>query len=101
MNCIHGWQDVNCLANGMCNMLCVCTCVLCMAYCIVSIRLHSASCSAHQSEALPVRKTQGEHRARYSHKANFDDLIKPAEEKLLCKVKKTIIAMSAGSYPRH
>src|SRR6218665_3886937 len=29
-------------------------------YCIVSIYLYSASCSAHQSEALPVRKTQRE-----------------------------------------
>src|SRR6218665_83170 len=27
------------------------------------------------------------HRAGYSLKVNFDDLIKPAEEKLLCKVK--------------
>src|SRR6218665_1904927 len=29
-------------------------------YCIVSIHLYSASCSAHQSEALPVRETQRE-----------------------------------------
>src|SRR6218665_2200888 len=29
-------------------------------YCIVSIHLYSASCSAHQSEALPVRDTQRE-----------------------------------------
>jgi len=29
-------------------------------YCIVSIHLCSASCSAHQSEALPVRETQRE-----------------------------------------
>ena len=29
-------------------------------YCIVSINLYSASCSAHQSEALPVRETQRE-----------------------------------------
>src|SRR6218665_298427 len=29
-------------------------------YCIVSIYLFSASCSAHQSEALPVRETQRE-----------------------------------------
>jgi len=27
-------------------------------YCIVSIHLYSASLSAHQSEALPVRETQ-------------------------------------------
>src|SRR6218665_2615758 len=27
------------------------------------------------------------HRAGYSHKVNFHDLIKPAEKKLLCKVK--------------
>ena len=31
-----------------------------MMYCIVSIHLYSASSSAHQSEALPVRETQGE-----------------------------------------
>ena len=31
-------------------------------YCIVSIYLYSASCSAHQSEALPVRETQREER---------------------------------------
>jgi len=29
-------------------------------YCIVSIHLYSASCSAHQSEALPVRENQRE-----------------------------------------
>ena len=29
-------------------------------YCIVSMHLYSASHSAHQSEALPVRETQGE-----------------------------------------
>jgi len=29
-------------------------------YCIVSIHLYSASCSAHQSEALTVRETQRE-----------------------------------------
>jgi len=29
-------------------------------YCIVSIHLYSASCSAHQSVALPVRETQRE-----------------------------------------
>jgi len=32
-------------------------------YCIVSIHLYSISCSAHQSEALPVRETQREQRA--------------------------------------
>src|SRR6218665_2180918 len=32
-------------------------------YCIVSIHLYSAACSAHQSEALPVRETQREKRA--------------------------------------
>src|SRR6218665_3364124 len=31
-----------------------------LLYCIVSIYLYSASCSAHQSEALPVRETQRE-----------------------------------------
>jgi len=35
-----------------------CTCIV--LYCIVSIHLYSASCSAHQSEALPVRETQRE-----------------------------------------
>jgi len=29
-------------------------------YCIVSIHLYSASCSAHQSEVLPVQETQRE-----------------------------------------
>src|SRR6218665_2179508 len=29
-------------------------------YCIASIHLYGASCSAHQSEALPVRETQRE-----------------------------------------
>ena len=29
-------------------------------YCIVSIHLYSASCSEHQSEALPVRETPRE-----------------------------------------
>src|SRR6218665_2001193 len=29
-------------------------------YCIVSIHLYSASCSAHQSEALPVREPKRE-----------------------------------------
>ena len=29
-------------------------------YCIVSVHLYSASCRAHQSEALPVRETKGE-----------------------------------------
>jgi len=29
-------------------------------YCIVFIHLYSASCSAHQSEALPVQETQRE-----------------------------------------
>ena len=31
-----------------------------LLYCIVSIHLYSASCSAHQPEALPVRETQRE-----------------------------------------
>jgi len=31
--------------------------------CIVSIYSYSASCSAHQSEALPVRETQREERS--------------------------------------
>ena len=34
-----------------------------LLYCIVSIHLYSASCSAHQSEALPVQKTQREKRS--------------------------------------
>src|SRR6218665_323648 len=29
-------------------------------YCIVSVHLYSASCSVHQSEALPVQETQRE-----------------------------------------
>ena len=40
-------------------------------YCIVSIHLYSASCSAHQSEALPMRETQREEssleRTKYPH----------------------------------
>jgi len=32
----------------------------CLFICIVSIHLYSASCSAHQSEALPVRETPRE-----------------------------------------
>jgi len=31
-------------------------CRLFLYYCIVSIHLYSASCSAHKSEALPVRE---------------------------------------------
>ena len=31
-----------------------------VVHCIVSMHLYSASCSAHQSEALPVRETQRE-----------------------------------------
>src|SRR6218665_2272134 len=31
-----------------------------LLYCTVSIHLYSASCSAHQSEALPVQETQRE-----------------------------------------
>src|SRR6218665_476581 len=31
-----------------------------LLYCIVFIHLYSASCSVHQSEALPVRETQRE-----------------------------------------
>src|SRR6218665_3834125 len=33
---------------------------LVVLYCIVSIHLYSASCSAHQSEVLPVRDTPRE-----------------------------------------
>src|SRR6218665_3107777 len=40
------------------------------------------------------------HRAGYSHKVNFDDLINPAEKKLLCK-EKTRNAMSSNRYSRH
>ena len=39
------------------NMMSECSIVL---YCIVSIHLYSATCSAHQSEALPVRETHRE-----------------------------------------
>src|SRR6218665_818894 len=31
-----------------------------LLYCIVSLHLYSTSCSAHQSEALPVQKTHRE-----------------------------------------
>ena|SRR6218665_1751134 len=34
-----------------------------LLYCIVSIHLYSASCGAHQSEALPMRETQTEESA--------------------------------------
>jgi len=36
-------------------------------YCIAFIHLYSASCSAHQSEALPVRETQREERQSMCH----------------------------------
>src|SRR6218665_3881931 len=35
-----------------------------LLYCFVSIHLYSASCSAHQSEALPVREIQKEEQGR-------------------------------------
>jgi len=35
-----------------------------MGYCIVSVHLYSASCSAYQSEALPVRENQREESSR-------------------------------------
>ena len=34
-------------------------------YCIVSIHSYSASCNAHQSDALPVRETQREDSTTY------------------------------------
>jgi len=37
-------------------------------YCIVSIHLYAASCSAHQSEALPVRETQREESSIHSRR---------------------------------
>src|SRR6218665_338640 len=43
-----------------CKNICVYACVHIVLYCIVSMHLYSASCSAHQSEALPVRETQRE-----------------------------------------
>src|SRR6218665_3544736 len=48
-------------------------------YCIVSIHLYSASCSAHQSEALPVRETQREE----SMLAAFYIDIRPSKTKSL------------------
>src|SRR6218665_1655484 len=35
-----------------------------LLYCFVSIHLYRASCSAHQSEALPVQKTRSEENER-------------------------------------
>ena len=43
----------------------VCMCVCIVLYCVVSIHLYNASCSGHQSEALPVRETQREERSMY------------------------------------
>src|SRR6218665_50445 len=44
--------------------ICICIVLYCIVlYCIVSKHLYSASCSAHQSEALPVRGTRREKRA--------------------------------------
>ena len=40
-------------------------------YCIVSIHLYSASCSAHQSEALPVRETMREESSGYMYSVNW------------------------------
>ena len=43
--------------TALMNAVCRCWAAL-VLYCIVSIHLYSASCSAYQSEALPVRETQ-------------------------------------------
>src|SRR6218665_480769 len=51
---------LHCLQNeGYCNVM-FHLCSTRILYCIVSLHLYSASCSAHQSEALPVRETQRE-----------------------------------------
>src|SRR6218665_1942846 len=55
-------ERVNQRINGRMGFLrmseCMDVCVL--LYCTVSIHSYSTSCSAHQSETLPVRETQGE-----------------------------------------
>ena len=65
------------LATGLITPKWICSCcknlnmryIYTVLYCIVSIHLYSASCSAHQSEALPVRETQrGE--SRYTPRFN-------------------------------
>src|SRR6218665_1711060 len=53
--CVFMYECV-CMSVCVCMHLCVCL----YMYCIVSIHLYSTSCSAHQSEALPVRETQRE-----------------------------------------
>src|SRR6218665_1716990 len=44
-------------------------------------------CSSAADKERVNRFLRKLYRAGYSHKVNFDDLIKPAEKKLLCKVK--------------
>src|SRR6218665_3307292 len=49
-------------------------------FCIVSIHLYSASCSAHQSEELPVRETQREESSlERTKRGNWHKLIKWVE----------------------
>src|SRR6218665_1271305 len=57
-NIVHFGFTLNMLFKYLHTVFCVYTYI--QLYCIVSIHLYSASCSAHQSEALPVRETQRE-----------------------------------------
>src|SRR6218665_3378132 len=53
------WYDT--VLSALPQFTCRNSVALCIVlYCIVSINLYSASCSAHQSESLPVRETQRE-----------------------------------------
>ena len=49
-------------------------------YCIVSVHLYSASCSAHQSEALPVRETQREENSLRIRRFYYNELFSRAAE---------------------
>ena len=48
-----------CIYVAVCIHVCL-RMYLCVSVCIVSIHLYSAVCSAHHSEALPVKETQRE-----------------------------------------
>src|SRR6218665_2713445 len=51
------WNATN-FGSDQCIVLYLCIVLYCIVlYCIVSIHLYNASCSAHQSEVLPVRET--------------------------------------------
>src|SRR6218665_3305257 len=55
---------VNCITVAFTYVYCIvlyCIVLYCIVlYCIVYLHLYNTSCSAHQSEALPVRETQRE-----------------------------------------